>query len=303
MRSGTDARQAGPAPEAGDGELDLGAVGRALWRKKLWVLGPAAIVALVTFIGVNVITPRYKSEARVLIEGRESVFLRPEAEKSLERERTVDAEAVSSQVQLVLSREVARQVIKQLKLGEKPEFDPVLRGFNPVRQVLMIVGIAKDPLRMTPEERILESYYDRLTVFPVDKSRVITVEFQSSDPELAASVANAIAEAYIGLQQTVKQDQTRAAGRWLAGEIESLRGKVGEAEAKVEQFRSKSNLFLGTNNNSLSNQQLSEVNSQLAAARSQKADADVKARLIRDMIKSGRPIESTEIGNSELFAG
>ena len=301
MRSGADAREVGPAPEAADGELDLGAVGRALGRKKLWVLAPAAIVALVTFIGVNLVTPRYKSEARILIEGRESIFLRPEAEKGLERERTVDAETVTSQVQLVLSREVARQVIKQLKLGEKAEFDPVLRRFNPIRQVLMVVGVAKDPLRMTPEERILESYYERLTAFPVDKSRVITVEFQSSDPELAAGVANAIAEAYIGLQQSVKQDQTRAAGRWLAGEIESLRGKVGEAEAKVEQFRSKSNLFIGSNNTSLSNQQLSEVNSQLAAARSQKADADVKARLIREMIKSGRPIESSEIGNSELI--
>src|SRR4051794_39382830 len=111
MRSGADVREVGPAPEAAtDGELDLGAVGRALWRKKLWVLGPAAIVAIVTFIGVNVITPRYKSEARILIEGRENIFLRPEAEKSFERERAVDPEAVTSQVQLVLSREVARQV-------------------------------------------------------------------------------------------------------------------------------------------------------------------------------------------------
>ena len=39
---------------------------------------------------------------------------------------------------------------------------------------------------MTPEERVLEAYYERLTVFPVDKSRVISIEFQSADPELAA---------------------------------------------------------------------------------------------------------------------
>ena len=53
---------------ARDGELDLGAVGRALVRKKWWVLGPALAVAALTFVGVNLITPRYKSEARVLIE-------------------------------------------------------------------------------------------------------------------------------------------------------------------------------------------------------------------------------------------
>jgi tyrosine-protein kinase Etk/Wzc len=292
-----------PGPQAAsDGELDIGAVGRVLWRKKWWVLIPALIVAVVTFIGVNLIAPRFKSEARVLIDARENVFLRPEAEKAGDRERaTVDPEAVQSQVQLVLSRDLARQVVKQLKLNERPEFDPILRGFNPLRHVLMLVGLAKDPLRMTPEERILESYYERVNAYPIDKSRVIAVEFQSSDPELAARGANAIAEAYLELQQTVKMDQTRSAGRWLAGEIEGLRGKVAEAEAKVEDFRAKQNLFVGTSGNTLSNQQLAEVNSQLAVARSQKAEADAKARSIRDMLKSGRAIETGDVAASELI--
>src|SRR4051794_39192235 len=162
MRKGLEVRDMTPNPAAtADGELDLGAVGRTLWRKKWWVLVPALLVGVVTFIGVNLMTPRYKSEARILIEGRENVFLRPEAEKMGDRERAVvDPEAVTSQVQLVLSRDLARQVIKQLKLNERAEFDPVLRGFNPLRQVLILLGIAKDPLRMTPEERILESYFE-----------------------------------------------------------------------------------------------------------------------------------------------
>src|SRR5262249_24819090 len=114
--------------DARDGELDLGAVGRTLMRKKWWILGPAIAVAALTFAGVNLITPKYKSEARVIIEGRENVFLRPEGEKNaIDRDRTVDTEAVTSQVQLALSRDVARQVIKDLRLGELPEFDPTLR--------------------------------------------------------------------------------------------------------------------------------------------------------------------------------
>ena len=99
-------------------ELDLSAVGRALRAKKLWVIGPTILVAALTFAAVNLVTPRYKSEARILIEGRENVFLRPEAERLGDRERAiVDQEAVASQVQLVLSRDLARKVIKDLKLG------------------------------------------------------------------------------------------------------------------------------------------------------------------------------------------
>src|SRR5262245_57113562 len=282
-------------------ELDLGAVGRALMRKRLWVIGPTVLVAALAVVAVNLVSPRYRSEARLLIEGRENVFLRPEAEKLAERERTVDQEAVTSQVQLVLSRDLARRVAKELKLGERAEFDPVLHGVSFLRHVASLAGLAKDPLKMSPEERVLEAYYERLTAFGVDKSRVIAIEFSSTDPELAANAANAIAESYLALQQGAKQDQTRIASQWLGGEIGNLRQRVAEAEARVEAFRAKSNLFVGANNTSLSNQQLGELNSALAIARSQKAEAEAKARLIRNLLKSGQPLESSDIVNSELI--
>jgi polysaccharide biosynthesis transport protein len=282
-------------------ELDFGAVGRAVWRKKLWILLPALLVAGLAFAGVNFVTPKYKSEARILIEGRENVFLRPEADKQGDRERGVDQETVTSQVQLVLSRDLARKVIADLKLGERSEFDPVLRGVSPLRHVLTLTGLAKDPFKMTPEERVLEAWFERLTAYQVEKSRVIAIEFQSADPDLAARIANAVAETYLAMQQTAKQDQTRVASQWLAGEIDNLRRKVAEAEAKVEEFRSKSNLFIGTNGTSLSNQQLGELNTQLGLARSMKAEAEAKAKLIRAMLKSGQPIESSDIVNSELI--
>jgi polysaccharide biosynthesis transport protein len=292
-----------PTGSAGDGELDFGSVGRALWRKKLWVLGPALAIGALAFVGVNMIAPQYRSEARVLIEGRESIFLRPEAERGSERDRTViDQEAMNSQVQLVLSREVARTVIAQLKLNESPEFDPVLRGGGGLlQQVLVLAGVARDPLRMSPEERVFETYYRRLRAYQIDRSRVIAIEFSSTDPDLAARGANAVSTAYLALLQEVKQDQTRAAGKWLAGEIENLRARVAEAESKVEEFRSKSNLFVGATNSSLSNQQLGEITSQLAVARSQQVDADARAQLIREMLRSGRAIEYSEIINSELI--
>ena len=102
-----------------------------------------------------------------------------------ERVTTVDQEAVTSQVQLILSRDLAREVIKKLNLGEKPEFDPVLRSASLWRGVFSLTGIVKDPLGMTHEERVYRSYYERLSAFQVEKTRVIAIEFESQDPQLS----------------------------------------------------------------------------------------------------------------------
>ena len=285
------------APAAGD--LDLRALGQALVRKRGWIIVPTVLAAVLSIAAVNLVTPRYKSEARILVDGRENVFLRPSGERNEER-TALDAEAVTSQVQLLLSRDLAREIIKKNKLAERPEFDPVLQGISPLKSLLALFGIGRDPFSLTPEERVLDAYYDRFTAYAVDKSRVIVIEFQSRDPELAARVANSIAEGYLVLQQNARQEQAKSASQWLSGEIDNLRKKVAEAESRVEDFRSKSSLFVGTNNTTLSNQQMGELNTQLNNARALKSDAESKARLIREMLQSGKPIEASEVLNSEL---
>jgi uncharacterized protein involved in exopolysaccharide biosynthesis len=289
-----------PVTTSGTGDLDLRALGLALANKRRWIIIPTLLAAVLSIAAVNLVTPRYKSEARILIDGRENIFLRPNGERNEER-TSLDAEAVTSQVQLLLSRDLAREIIKKNKLAERPEFDPLLQGFSPLKSLLALFGIGRDPFSLTPEERVLDAYYDRFTAYAVDKSRVIVVEFQSRDPELASRVANSIADGYLVLQQGARQDQAKSAGQWLSGEIENLRKKVADAESRVEDFRSKSSLFVGTNNTTLSNQQMGELNTQLNNARALKSDAESKARLIREMLQSGKPIEASDVINSELI--
>ena len=290
----------GPAAAFESNDLDLRVIGQALARKRGWIIVPTVLAAVLSVTAVNMVTPRYKSEARILIDGRENIFLRPNGERNDER-NALDPEAVTSQVQLLLSRDLAREIIKKNKLAERPEFDPILQGLSPLKSLLALIGVGRDPFSLTPEERVLDSYYDRFTAYAVDKSRVIVIEFQSRDPELAARVTNSIADGYLVSQQGARQDQARSASQWLSGEIENLRKKVADAESRVEDFRSKSSLFIGTNNTSLSNQQMGEINTQLNNARALKSDSESKARLIREMLQSGKPIEASEVLNSELI--
>jgi len=278
-------------------EPDMRGLGRVLWQKKTMIVGVTMLAAGTAFLVVNAITPRYRSESRLLLEARENVFMRAEADKTADR-TTIDPEAVTSQIQLVLSRDLARQVIQKVGLNDNPEFDS---GAGALRTLLGLFGIGRDPTAMTREERTLEAYYERINVSAVEKSRVISIDFSSANADLAARIANTIAETYLSMQQSAKQDQTRAAGNWLAVEIEKMRKKVEEAEAKVEEYRSRSNLFVGSNNTSLPSQQLTEINSQIAVVRGQKADLEARSKQLRELIRTGKPIESSDIANSEAM--
>jgi len=292
---------AAPAPAAvpfrADGELDMRGLGRHLWQRKAHILGVTLICAAGAFVVVNAITPQFRSESRLLLEAHQNVFLRADADKNVDT-TTIDPEAVTSQIQVVLSRDLARKVVKKMKLADKPEFDPAARP-SLLRRLLGLIGIGRNVSAMSKEERTLEAFYDHLNVFAVDKSRVIAIDFSSANPDLAANVANAVAQTYLQMQQAAKLDQTRAAGSWLAGEIDKMRKKVADSEARVEQYRAKSNLFAGANNASLPAQQLSDINAQIAAARGRQADLAARANQMRALIKSGKLIDSSDIANSE----
>jgi succinoglycan biosynthesis transport protein ExoP len=133
------------------GTLDLSALAAAIWRRRLWIAVPTVLALVGSAVMVSLTSPTYRSEARILVESGETSYTRPESDRSGGDRQAIDQEAVSSQVQVLQSRDLARTVATKLDLTHKPEFDPALRGFNPVRQALMFVGLADNPLRMTAE--------------------------------------------------------------------------------------------------------------------------------------------------------
>ena len=246
------------------------------------------------------ISPKYKSSATILYEGRENIFLRPDISKATPEPGPADDAALTSQVQLVLSRELALDVIKKLKLNELPEFDPLVGGIPPWKYALILMGVARNPMKMTAEERVLKSYYERLTAFPLDRSRVMTIEFVSSDPKLAARVTNAIADGYLELQQSAKQDQEQGRRRMAAGpDRPAAPARRGGGSQGLGVSRQVQPVSRHQQHDAL---EPAAGRAQLAApvGRAQKADAEA-GRASSATAPAGRRSSSSDMINSELM--
>src|SRR2546423_15201039 len=101
-----------PAAAPLSGDLELRALGQALLRKRGWIIVPTALAFVLSLAAVNLVAPRYKSEARILIDGRENVFLRPNGERNGER-TAPDAGAGTSPGQLWCARDLGRETLKR----------------------------------------------------------------------------------------------------------------------------------------------------------------------------------------------
>ncbi len=212
----------------------------------------------------------------------------------------LDTESVGSQVQLVTSRDIARRAIEKLGLVGNPEFDPAAKGIGAISRVLILFGLMRDPMRMAPEDRVVDTFAERLTVFSPTKTHVLTVEFRSHDPDMAARAANEVVALYLETQSDAKRQQAKAAAVSLATQIVELRSKLTVAADAVERYRTTSGLLAGTNNMTISGQQLADLNGELSKARTEEADAQAKADLIREMIRAGRISDVADVANNDL---
>lgn len=141
-----------------------------------------------------------------------------------------DAQSEPAQTQLqtylrlLQSRALAHRVVTLLDLGRQPEF----QGLDGQRGAL------------------IDTFADRLQVEPVRSSRLVRVSFQSRSPELAASVANGVADAFIAQQLDHKLESTRQASTFLATQVEETRRALEAAEGELSRFREDNEiLFVG----------------------------------------------------------
>ncbi|EJN06478.1 Wzz/FepE/Etk N-terminal domain-containing protein [Phyllobacterium sp. YR531] len=273
-----------------DVDIDMGALFVSLWQNRRRIIIGTLLITALAFIALSMVSPKYRAETRILIEARESVFTRPSNQQTDDRP-VVDQEAIKSQVELIGSSDVLRNVITKLDLAKNAELAASAEPSS-LSKLLGAVGLGRNISEETRTDYILQALRDRLLIYSVQESRVIVVQFSSKDAALSASVANAIADEYMAMQQAAKSEINTDATGWLQPEIADLSKRVKDAEAKVAAYRSSSDLLIGQNNAVLATQQLSELSSELSRVRANRAASEARASSVRAALQSGAQAET-----------
>lgn len=270
--------------------IDVRDVLKGIARRWVSIALFTALCAFASYWFVNNVDPVYTASSQVLIERQDSPFARVGQDRN-ELSSLSDRD-ITSQVEVVRSRDLALRVINDLKLSELDEFDPLKKGIGTLGSILINFGFKTDPATLSLEQRTLQSYYDGLTTYAIPQSSVLQIEFEAGDPKLAAMVANQIATYYVSFSKKTLNEPTGQARDWLQAQIEDLRKKVVDSETAVEKFRAEAGLFRGAQAK-LSNEELSSLNSQIILASAAHSDAKAKADSIRELLRTTGTVDTS----------
>jgi polysaccharide biosynthesis transport protein len=245
----------------------------------------AAIVCAVLVLGVIItaLQPRiYEANAIVMLRNPDQKLQERVTNSTDEQIMQGDAD-VSTEIQVIGSRELADRVAKSLRLIENPQFNPYLAPKASLLERLF--GREEKPVdlkTLTPEERekmevsIAQRVRSGLGAMRIGTAYSVAISYRHADPELAAQIANAYAHEYANSQVNSKKESTKEATAFLADKVEELRRQATADFAAVQAYRVKNGL-LSNSATTLAEQDISVYNQQTASARAEAA-ADV-ARL------------------------
>ncbi len=263
--------------------IDLRQYWRIVDRFKWRIAALSVAVAMLTAMVVFSMTPRYQATATLMIEAEQAKALSIEEVYGLDSSRK---EYFLTQFEILKSRRIAERVVEQLELTSHPEFDPDQQesGFS-LRDWLPFLAqpepLSEEEARTLKLQKVTDAFAERLTISPVRNTQLVKITFESESSQLAAEVANTVAEVFIESHLEAKLEMTQQATSWLNQRLDGLRVKLEASEAKLQAFQESEGLVDVEGVQGLAAQELNEITTQLMQTRKVMKQAESIYQLVQ----------------------
>src|SRR4030081_891595 len=242
------------------------------WRLIALVTG-LSIVLGATYVAMS--PSRYTARADMIIDTKRVTWTQS---GMASENRAVDDASVESEIETTKSEKVATAVIDQLRLREDPEF--IGSGSGLAHRILSLIplnaGPKKEPSNDELMQRVLANVQANLRVTRLGRSYVEQIAYTSLDPDKAAKIANAFADAYIEDQLQAKSEAARRASAWLGQRVGERRQQASNAYKAVQDFKSENSIIIGVDGKLASEVELDQLGIALAKARADTSQARAK---------------------------
>lgn len=236
-----------------------------LARKKIALF--ALLATVVTTVVVSLLLPKqYSASADVVVDVKS-----PDPIAGMVLPALAMPGYMATQVDIINSERVAQRVVRLLKLDQNPQ----------VQQDWQEATEGKGRIDVW----LAALLQKKLDVKPSRESNVIAINFKSTDPQFAAAIANAFAQAYIDTTIELKVEPARQYSQYFEAQVKARRDALEKAQATLSEYQQQKGIVLTDDRLNYENQKLNELQTQLVIAEGQSADAKSKQRTGGDTLQ------------------
>jgi polysaccharide biosynthesis transport protein len=292
--------------QASPDDIHLPSVLGSLKKSLFKLLAISGLLSALTFFVLTMIAPKYQSEAelQIVARGPSSGFSDPKATSSGSESITtkMDKEAINTHVKALKSADLLAKLADTMGLKDKPEFNAALGPVDNIDSMMRLIGLGGPRSGESERDRVLNTLRNQLEVYTAKESRFIGVRMTSIDPDLAAKLANGIADTYratLANESVVEIDDQQ---KVIEGKIEKLMPEVAAVETEVDRYRREIDSYKGgAQNTGLNEQQMSELTAELVRAKGTRGEADARAKSAKEMMKLGSADALPDVQKSPLI--
>jgi succinoglycan biosynthesis transport protein ExoP len=227
---------------------------RARW--KIALLAFALTVA--TTVVVSMLMPKqYTASAAVVVDVRS-----PDPVSGLMLQGMMAPGYMATQVDIINSDRVAQAVVKGLGMEKSPA----------IQAQWQEATLGKGQLR----DWLATLLQKNLDVKPSRESNVININYTGADPDFAATVANAFAQAYIDVNLDLRVAPARQYATFFDEQTKSAREKLEKAQQALSDYQQKNGITSADERMDFETAKLNETSSQLTGVQGQTTDSQSK---------------------------
>jgi capsular exopolysaccharide synthesis family protein len=235
---------------------------RVLRRRRVLVAGILALAVSGAVVYLAMTPARYTASSMLLFDVRKNEPFQQQGYLNA----AADSAFVDSQVEVLKSENLARSVVRTLSLQSDPEFArpagflAAIQGFT---GGIGVLGASPTSTESDQFGHVVRTFQKNLTIKRTGLTYVVSIDYRSLDPNKAARISNAAAEAYLVGEFDSKYQAARRANVWLQDRINELKAQAAKAERAVAEYKAKNDVDMSGSR--LNEQQLADASSQRRA--------------------------------------
>jgi polysaccharide biosynthesis transport protein len=246
--------------------IDIQDYVRVIVKRRRLIIALFAGICIVGLFLTLTATPIYEAIASITIERENSNIL---SLQDFMLADPISAEYYQTQYKILESRSVARKAIARLRLDKNELFFSMCASKDDSKPAVS---------DKTSEEKLVGAFLSGLSIEPVRNSRLVLVKYQSTDPALAATLANTVVDAYMDHMLATKLASIQNAMQWLNDNMDVEKNKVEKAEQALLLYKGTHGIvtdFTG-DTETITAQKLAQLNAQVVEAETARVEAETR---------------------------